>query len=258
MKPINESQDRKAEDPVLTFAPKKRERIRWECLFDILVSAVAIVAAAPVLLVAIIVVKAVSRGPAIYKQERIGFNGKPFMLYKLRTMRVASDAGTHHNYTLSLIRDDQPLAKLDAKGDNRLIPFGRFLRASGIDELPQLVNILRREMSLSGPRPCLPGEFVAFSPNQSKRFDTLPGLTGLWQVSGKNKLTFKQMVALDLEYVENKSLWLYLKVLAKTPGVLAQQILEANQPANLTPINRELASKAKKEIASSNISLEHA
>jgi len=116
------------------------------------------------------------------------------------------------------------MTKLD-RHDPRVIPGGRILRALGLDELPQIINILRGEMSLVGPRPCLPYEYERYSPRHRTRFQTLPGLTGLWQVNGKNKTTFEEMIDLDIYYVAHRSLWLDLKIMAKTiPAILGQLV----------------------------------
>ena len=111
---------------------------------------------------------------------------------------------------------DRPMTKLDAYGDPRLAPFGRFLRASGLDELPQIFNVLCGEMSLVGPRPCTPNEFAHYEPWQRERVNGLPGLTGYWQVNGKNKTTFNEMIMMDLFYLENMSVLLDLKIMLKT------------------------------------------
>ena len=115
------------------------------------------------------------------------------------------------------------MVKMDATGDSRIIPLGKLLRSSGLDELPQLINVLKGEMSLVGPRPCLPYEAEKYLPWQQERFNAAPGLTGLWQVSGKNRTTFTRMMQLDIEYAQNKSLWLDLKIIFKTiPALLVQ------------------------------------
>ena len=115
------------------------------------------------------------------------------------------------------------MVKLDARGDSRIIPFGLLLRSSGLDELPQLINVLRGEMSVVGPRPCLSYECDKYLPWQRERFNTLPGLTGLWQVSGKNQTTFVEMMQLDISYARNKTLWLDLTIILKTvPAILVQ------------------------------------
>jgi lipopolysaccharide/colanic/teichoic acid biosynthesis glycosyltransferase len=121
------------------------------------------------------------------------------------------------------------MLKLDARGDRRIIPFGFILRSSGLDELPQFINVLVGDMSLVGPRPCLPYESEQYQPWQMERFNTLPGLTGLWQVSGKNKTTFNEMLELDVKYAREKTLWLDLAIILKTPIVIIGQVLESRQ-----------------------------
>jgi exopolysaccharide production protein ExoY len=122
------------------------------------------------------------------------------------------------------------LTKLDAKGDPRLISGGALLRASGLDELPQLINVLRAEMSLVGPRPCVPYEYEEFSEHDKQRCEAMPGLTGLWQVNGKNKTTFRRMISLDIEYARTKSLWLDITIMFKTFSALLGQVRETRQP----------------------------
>jgi lipopolysaccharide/colanic/teichoic acid biosynthesis glycosyltransferase len=125
-----------------------------------------------------------------------------------------------------LIRSELPMTKLDTKGDTRLIPFGRLLRATGLDELPQCLNVLRGEMSLVGPRPCTPYELQYYLPWQKKRFQVPPGITGLWQVSGKNKTTFTQMAEFDVFYAMNHSLRMDLEILLQTVPVVLRQIVD--------------------------------
>src|SRR3954454_12193587 len=145
---------------------------------------------------------------------------------------------THERYLEELMRENRPMTKLDSFGDPRLAPFGRILRASGLDELPQIFNVLCGEMSLVGPRPSLPNEFARYEPWQRGRVNGLPGLTGLWQVSGKNNTTFNEMIKLDLCYLNNMSLLLDLKIMFKTGGAIARQLLESRQPARDT-LNRK-------------------
>jgi len=141
-------------------------------------------------------------------------------------MFVAADTSGHQNHLGDLIGSNMPLVKLDARGDSRIIPFGCWLRSSGLDELPQLINVLFGEMSLVGPRPCLAYECEKYLPWHWQRFDTLPGLTGLWQVSGKNKTTFSEMMQLDVDYAHRKTLWLDLLIIIKTPMVVMGQVWE--------------------------------
>ena len=168
-------------------------------------------------------VKCGSPGPALFRQRRVGYKGREFTCYKFRTMRVGAEAAPHRDHFRQLMENDVPMTKLDARSDPRLVPLGALLRATGLDELPQLFNILRGEMSLVGPRPCIPYEYEVYQPWQRLRFDAVPGLTGLWQVSGKNRTTFNEMIRLDIEYSERKSLWLDLKIMLKTLPAVWQQ-----------------------------------
>ena len=141
-----------------------------------------------------------SSGPVLFRQRRVGYKGDLFTIFKFRTMHQNADVAPHRAHTQHLMRSAVPMTKLDSQRDARLIPLGALLRSTGLDELPQLINVLRGEMSLVGPRPCIPYEYELYEPWQRRRFDAVPGLTGLWQVSGKNRTTFKEMVALDIRY----------------------------------------------------------
>jgi lipopolysaccharide/colanic/teichoic acid biosynthesis glycosyltransferase len=195
----------------------------WKRAMDISLSLIAAPTLLPILLIIAVVIKLGSRGPVLFKQERVGFLGTTFVIYKFRTMIAGADTAAHEAHTNGLIETDQPMTKLDTYGDPRLVPFGTILRAAGLDELPQIVNVLRGEMSIVGPRPCVPSEYRKYLPWQRERFHALPGLTGLWQVSGKNRTTFNEMIRLDIHYARNQSLWLDLKILFKTiPAVMGQ------------------------------------
>jgi len=177
----------------------------------------------PVVLFLGVLIKIVSPGPSLFRQERIGYKGKRFTIFKFRTMVVNADTGVHQGHLNHLMDSNLPMKKLDAAGDPRLIPCGLLLRSLGLDELPQLFNVLRGEMSLVGPRPCVPYEYQNYTARHCRRFEAVPGLTGLWQVSGKNKTTFEEMIAFDIFYARNKSLLLDLKIIFKTiPAVIAQ------------------------------------
>ena len=186
-----------------------------------------IVLAAPVLLPLMVLIGAlvriVSSGPVFFRQERIGFRGSRFMCFKFRTMFVGVDTAVHRGYLNDLMNSNAPMVKMDSHGDPRLIPFGLWLRSTGLDELPQLINVLRGEMSLVGPRPCIAYEYEKYTEEQKERFNTLPGLTGWWQVSGKNRTTFTEMIELDIDYARRKSLWFDIKIIFKTiPAILTQ------------------------------------
>jgi len=178
-------------------------------------------------------VKLVSPGPAIFRQERIGYRGRRFTCLKLRTMHVNADTTVHLSHLDRLMDSNLPMKKLDAAGDPRLIPGGLWMRSLGLDEAPQLFNVLRGDMSLVGPRPCLPYEYENYAPRHRQRFEAVPGLTGLWQVNGKNRTTFEEMIDLDIHYARNKSFWLDLKILFKTvPAIISQfrEVKEETRP----------------------------
>lgn len=193
----------------------------WKRFLDVCLVLISLPVTVPLGVVIAAFIKWVSPGPAFFRQHRVGAFGKPFMCLKFRTMKVNADTTVHETHLRALIKSNRPTNKLDFV-DSRLIFGGMILRALGLDELPQLINILRGEMSLVGPRPCTPYEFELFSARHKKRCDAAPGLTGLWQVSGKNRTTFEQQMDLDLYYVDHKSLWMDLKIIAMTvPAILA-------------------------------------
>jgi len=181
----------------------------------------------PLMLFLMLLTRIASPGPVFYRQKRVGLGGRHFFIWKFRTMKLSAETQTHERYFEELMRSDCPMTKLDAVGDSRLAPFGRILRASGLDELPQIFNVFHGEMSLVGPRPCTPNEFAHYEPWQRERVNGLPGLTGYWQVNGKNKTTFNEMIAMDLFYLKNMSILLDLKIMLKTCAVIAEQLFES-------------------------------
>jgi lipopolysaccharide/colanic/teichoic acid biosynthesis glycosyltransferase len=199
----------------------------WKRVFDITCVLLTLPIWLPLLLLVMAWIKMVSPGPIFYRQERVGYRRSRFMIFKFRTMHVNAETRTHEEYFAHLMRANCPMTKLDALDDNRLIRCGRFLRAIGLDELPQLFNVLRGEMSLVGPRPCLPTEFDRYTPAQQQRVNARPGLTGYWQVNGKNKTTFSEMIAMDIYYSEHMSLWLDLRIILKTAPALICQTFES-------------------------------
>ena len=202
----------------------------WQRGLDIACSLLGFTILAPVLLGTALLIKLVSPGPVFFKQVRIGRGGKPFMLWKFRTMVANADTSIHQNHVAQLINGtaengeatSKPMTKLD--NDPRVIPLGTILRGACIDELPQLINVLRGEMSIVGPRPPIPYEVRDYQPWQRRRLDATPGLTGLWQVSGKNKLTFDEMVRLDIRYSREKSVWMNIMIVLRTPRVILEEI----------------------------------
>jgi len=170
---------------------------------DLLLSSIGLVITSPILLLVAAAVRLADRGPALFRQERMGRNLVPFHMLKFRTMVVGAE---------------QHGPGVTARGDARVTPVGRWLRDSKLDELPQLFNVLRGEMSLVGPRPLPVNEVKRFNDlAQRRRLSVKPGLTCLWQVSGRNKISdFKEWVRLDLEYIDNWSIWLDLAILIRT------------------------------------------
>jgi lipopolysaccharide/colanic/teichoic acid biosynthesis glycosyltransferase len=195
----------------------------WKNCLDLLIVIFLLPVWLPLMCIVALGIKIVSRGPVFFRQERIGFRNKPFVCLKFRSMHLNAETKSHAAYMENLISQNVPMRKLDADGDPRLIRFGAFLRSTGLDELPQFINVLRREMSVVGPRPCTLAEYALYSDRQKERFNTLPGLTGLWQVNGKNRTTFKQMMTMDIEYCRNRTLWMDLGIILKTmPAILDQ------------------------------------
>lgn len=178
---------------------------------------------------------AVSPGSIFFRQKRIGRGGREFQILKFRSMKAGASTVTHEKHLENLIKSDAPMTKLDGAADPRIIPGGRCLRAMGLDELPQLINVLRGEMSLVGPRPSTANEYELFTAEQKARAAVLPGLTGYWQVSGKNKLTFQQMIALDLQYIRKMSIGMDLAIVVATLPAVFLQFMESRCGERLDP-----------------------
>jgi len=175
-------------------------------IFDIVVAAIALVVLSPLLLVAAIAIKLDSRGPVIYRQRRIGLDGREFELLKLRTMVEGSDP--------------VGVGTVVTRDDPRVTRAGRLLRRSSLDELPNLVNVLRGEMAIVGPRPTIPAQVDDYTPRQRRRHEVRPGLTGLAQVQGRAGIPWAERIELDVEYVERRSAALDLRILARTARLL--------------------------------------
>jgi lipopolysaccharide/colanic/teichoic acid biosynthesis glycosyltransferase len=190
--------------------------------FDLTVALVALVLLSPLLAAIWLAVRLSSPGPAVFRQERLGLDEQPFVMYKFRSMRTGESDAIHRDYVSRMLTGDGGPVEATGTGlyklerDPRITPLGAWLRKTSLDELPQLVNIVRGDMSLVGPRPVLAWEAELFSEQTRARFRTRPGLTGLWQVSGRNLLTMPQALELDVEYVRRQSLWLDLTILART------------------------------------------
>lgn len=190
-------------------------------------AALLLLGLSPLLLAIALAIRLDSSGPALFRQRRLGRHRREFTVFKFRTMHAGADTAPHREYVKSLIQGDRgpkhgQLYKLSV--DDRVTPVGRFLRSWSLDELPQLINVLRGHMAFVGPRPVIPYEADIYPPQYLQRFDVRPGLTGLWQVSGRNERSYQEMVRLDIDYAANPSAWRDLQILLKTvPVVLRRQ-----------------------------------
>jgi undecaprenyl-phosphate galactose phosphotransferase len=190
---------------------------------DVVLSLSAIIILMPLFMVIIVLIMLSSPGNAFFKQIRIGKNGKPFSFYKFRTMRLASDDDAVRKKMMAdFIKNDKVSGNGGTKiiNNSRVTPIGKFLRKYSLDELPQLINVLIGEMSLVGPRPCLPYEYALFDEWQKRKFSVLPGCTGIWQVTGRSSVSFKDSVVLDIYYINNMTPWLDLSIILKTIPVM--------------------------------------
>jgi lipopolysaccharide/colanic/teichoic acid biosynthesis glycosyltransferase len=212
--------DRTAGEPLLPAVARR--------LLDLIVAGTMIVLFSPLLIAVAIAIRIDSRGPALFRQRRVGYGEREFTIFKFRSMRCDADPGGHRDYVTALIKGREAnggkenLYKLAV--DDRITPIGRWIRRWSLDELPQLFNVVAGDMSLVGPRPAIPYEVAEYPSWYLDRFAVKPGLTGLWQVSGRNERTYEEMVRLDIEYAERRSLLLDLSILARTPfTVLARR-----------------------------------
>jgi lipopolysaccharide/colanic/teichoic acid biosynthesis glycosyltransferase len=194
--------------------------------FDLVVGLALILLLSPVLVGVALAVRLDSHGPALFRQRRVGYREREFTLFKFRSMRVDADPRGHREYVTALIKGEgsapegggETLYKLAV--DNRITPVGRWIRRWSLDELPQLFNVVRGDMTLIGPRPAIPYEVGEYPAWYRERFAVKPGLSGYWQVSGRSERTYEEMVRLDIEYVERRSIGLDLLILLKTPWVV--------------------------------------
>jgi len=199
----------------------------WKRAMDLAGATLALICLSPVMLLLALIIKTTSRGPIFFTQERVGYQGRLFNCYKFRTMAHNTMVESHREHLKNLIQSDEPMTKLDVADDPRLIVAGKLIRALALDELPQLINVMQGKMSLVGPRPAIPYEYREYETAHKLRFTAVPGITGLWQVSGKNLTTFSEMVALDISYAYAKSPWMDLKIILKTPATMFQQVQSA-------------------------------
>jgi len=208
---------------------KKRLPLTVKRMIDVTGSALLLIVLSPLLAAIAIAIKLTSKGPVVFRQERLGRFGSRFKCLKFRTMYTNNDPRVHQEYIRRFIAgqshgnsgESGKPAVYKITNDSRVTPLGRFLRKTSLDELPQFWNVLRGEMSLVGPRPSLPYEFVAYDVWHRRRvLEVKPGVTGLWQVSGRSRTSFDDMVRLDLRYSQSWSLWLDLRILIATPGAV--------------------------------------
>ncbi|CAA9496421.1 MAG: hypothetical protein AVDCRST_MAG38-2950 [uncultured Solirubrobacteraceae bacterium] len=198
--------------------------VRATCkrLLDVSIASLMLIAMSPLLLAIAVGVKCTSRGPVLFRQRRIGLDMEEFTLLKFRSMRAGASTAPHQEFVARLaaggVPDDQPIKKLTL--DSRVTRLGAFLRHTSLDELPQLLNVIAGDMSLVGPRPALGYELALYRPEHFERFAVLPGMTGLWQVSGRCTLGFMEMLDLDVDYARRASLRRDLGILMRTPAVL--------------------------------------
>ncbi len=198
---------------------------------DIVVSAIALILCLPLFLLMALAIKLSSRGPVFFKQQRVGQYGKRFTFLKFRSMHIDNDPSVHKEYVTKLIAGDALPEVSRGKSecvykltnDHRVTRIGKFFRRTSLDELPQLINVLRGDMSLVGPRPAIPYELAAYQTWHRRRvLEVKPGITGLWQVNGRSRVKFDEMVRLDLHYAKSWSPWIDLHILMRTPGAVVR------------------------------------
>jgi len=189
-------------------------------VIDIVLTSIGLIIISPFLLLIAAIIKSTSKGPIVFKQIRIGKDGKPFEFYKFRSMYINNKSAEHEQFVKDFISGNVGSETKKIQHDPRITPIGRFIRKTSIDEFPQLFNVLKGQMSLVGPRPCLPYEYEQYKDWHKTRFMIRPGCTGVWQVSGRSKVTFEEMVIMDYYYIHNTSPWLDLKLIIRTVPVV--------------------------------------
>ena len=187
-------------------------------VIDIAISIFALVVLSPIMVAIIAAIKLSSSGPVLFKQSRVGKGGKEFEFFKFRSMKVltGSEDEDRMKRMLEFMKDDNADSGVKIINENRITWIGGFIRKSSLDELPQLLNVLKGEMSLVGPRPCLPYEYENYDEWQKRRVEVIPGCTGVWQVWGRSSVSFKESVVLDLYYINNMSPWFDFQIMLQT------------------------------------------
>jgi lipopolysaccharide/colanic/teichoic acid biosynthesis glycosyltransferase len=196
-------------------------------LLDLVVAAAMLALLLPLMVAVAVAIRIDSRGPVLFRQRRVGRDQAPFTVNKFRTMHADASDKVHQEFVVSLIAGEVPAqgndgARFKLSSDPRVTRVGRILRKTSLDELPQLLNVLRGHMSLVGPRPAIPYEVDHYPPHWFGRFVVKPGITGLWQVNGRSQVPLEEMIKLDLEYVRRRSLWVNVWIILRTiPAVLS-------------------------------------
>lgn len=205
---------------------QRRPLLGIKRVMDIIGSLLALIICAPLLVTIALAIKVSSKGPVFFKQKRVGHYGKVFTFLKFRSMHLNNDPSVHREYVANLIAGRAVRLPSNGNGDGvykltndkRITQVGKFLRRSSLDELPQFLNVLKGDMSLVGPRPAIPYEVASYQTWHRRRIlEVKPGITGLWQVNGRNRIEFDEMVRLDLQYAKGWSPWLDIKILLRTP-----------------------------------------
>jgi lipopolysaccharide/colanic/teichoic acid biosynthesis glycosyltransferase len=199
----------------------------WKRFLDLFLLLLLLPLVSPISILIVLYIKLVSSGPVLFSQTRIGFRRKPFTCYKFRSMKTNACVKGHEKHLENLMTSGVAMTKLDSTGDSRLIPGAAIFRASGLDELAQLLNVFKGDMSIVGPRPCLPYEFALYNEHHKQRLNALPGITGYWQVNGKNETTFEEMISMDVEYTQRQSVSMDLRIILRTFFVLIKQMVRA-------------------------------
>ena len=197
-------------------APQTRSILTWKRPLDLAVGLLALVVAGPIFLIIAALVRLSSPGSVFFAQTRIGKNGQPFKMYKFRSMYIDAEARRAE----VLAQSDREGICFKSKNDPRITPVGRWLRRLSLDELPQILNVIKGDMSLVGPRPALPSEVAAYPARAMQRLSVLPGITGLWQVSGRAEIGFDEMVEMDIHYARNAGLITDLSIMLRTFGAV--------------------------------------
>ncbi|MBS1552732.1 MAG: sugar transferase [Bacteroidetes bacterium] len=211
--------------PVVDLSPKVNKNLNYlyKRIFDYVLSAIGLIVLSPVMIIIAVLIKLTSPGSVLFTQMRIGKEGKPFKFYKFRSMKVNSDTDKERESFMIDFIKNKGTADLNSTkiiNENNITPVGRFLRKTSLDELPQLFNVLKGDMSLVGPRPCLKYEYDSYDEWHKRRHSVMPGCTGVWQVSGRSTVSFRDSVVLDLYYINNMTPWLDLQLIFKTFPVM--------------------------------------